>query len=33
MSPVLVLGAIIVAVLVGRALIEVFLSGEGPLHR
>jgi len=33
MSPVLVLGAIIVAVLVVRALLEVLFSGPGPFSR
>jgi hypothetical protein len=33
MSPVLVVGAVIIAVLVIRALLEVLLSGPGPLSR
>jgi hypothetical protein len=33
MSPVLVLGAVVIAVLVIRALLEVLFSGPGPLSR
>ena len=33
MSPVLVVGAVVIAVLVIRALLEVLLSGPGPLSR